>query len=277
MNLHELKDIVTIYGGRAWDKADIILWDPAGKTQYNLSFTGSAKPGTDADYPDGRISFNLSKRSISSHERDMINLLEQINVMRGLIDGFTDSRNKLIEKYNKECFNEGEDTNDINPFYLARDEDGILTAYNEKPVKDESIGSWIINDIDNPDSDAEIISGLDDDYGFRDEVKWGDEEPTEAIYGGSFEDFVKALKEQRDEYIQANEPDEDHNKEFFYLSRSRIGLWLSDSPDKKEFITDNPRFMKRVKLNESPVPINSNGQTFDQILNMLRKQAGWVR
>lgn len=141
MNLHELKDIVSIYDDRAWDKADITLWDPDSRTMFNLTFTGSIKPGMDEDYPDGRISFNLSKRSLSNHEQDEVSEIES---------------------------------------------------------------------------------------------------------------------------------EEEQKEEFFYLSRDRIGLWLS-APDEMEFITDNPRFMKRVKIDNGLVPISSNGQTFEQILNMLRK------
>ena len=282
MNLHELKDIVSIYGDRLWDKADITLWDPDSRTQYNLSFTGSIKPGTDEDYPDGRISFNLSERPISKREQDKINILDQIDAIQRLIDKFNDSRNKLIAKYNDNYFHDREESggdSHLNLFYLARDKDGSLFAYNNKPYACSEHDAWMNNDLDLDDENQTHF--ICKDFEFLKDIEWNDREPRAVMFNGSFDEFVETLEKDKDEFSRSHKTCEDQPKEFFYVIRDRIGLWLSAPNEidgfKLDFITDNPRFMKRVKADDGGTPINSNGQTFRQVLNMLRKQAEMTR
>jgi hypothetical protein len=64
MTFHDLKDIVMIYSSGkdgkpdyTWDKAKIVVWNPAEQREMELVFTGSERPD---DTNPGKISFNVN-------------------------------------------------------------------------------------------------------------------------------------------------------------------------------------------------------------------------
>lgn len=67
MNLHELKDIVTIYSCNAqgkpdysWERAKIAVWNPSEQCEMNLVFTGSDRDGDENTPSENRkIHFNV--------------------------------------------------------------------------------------------------------------------------------------------------------------------------------------------------------------------------
>ena len=60
--------------------------------------------------------------------------------------------------------------------WIARDKDGSIVIFNQKPIRDYNLGQWLL-----PEPTGEFICVDEDEEWFCPSVKWSDKEPTEII------------------------------------------------------------------------------------------------
>lgn len=92
MNFHEYKDIAMIYSSnengkpdRTWEKAQIVVWDPAQQKRMDLVFTGSERGENPEDF---KINFNV----VSRPEKEQLDVLQ----------AFEDSLSKIFPNISHE-------------------------------------------------------------------------------------------------------------------------------------------------------------------------------
>lgn len=103
MNLHELKDIVTIYScneqgkpDNSWERAKITIWNPNEQREMDLVFTGSDRGGCDENTPSENRKINFNVQYVDPDRKDIFDAYN--NALKKIFPNIDDS---TLKEYSK--------------------------------------------------------------------------------------------------------------------------------------------------------------------------------